>query len=656
MSQHRRELRQRMLAGGAAVLGLACLASVAGFVVGRKWPIETITRYFVPVLPDTASGWRSFATVTEARFEALRFQRGHELYIMGGFKNAQIQSSRRVEVVDLQTGAVTTRRDMPVGLSHTAALLHNDTVWIAGGFEGDHPGPVTARVWRYIPADDRWLEGPPLPEPRGGGAFVASGNRLHYIGGWLPDRNTDAEEHWVLLQGDSIWQSRAPLPMPRGHVAAVATDQYVWLFGGNVGHDPIPVDRAEVHRYDVLADRWESLPSMPLPLSHAEPSTLMLSHDVLLAGGRSRPTGTQNVGDLFAMRLRDGRWRNVGRLPVPMLGGIAVPWMDSIVLGLGTDIGDQPRSNRLWKGSLHQTWRPGAPMPLALGEVTAAVIGDELYVVGEGSSQTLAYELRMGRWRVIPGGNRPAPSGHHAGEVIGGRWYLFGGFESQSSGAVQIFDPETGTWQLGPPMPFAAGSSASAFIDGKVYVAGGVVGDRTTNRLAVFDPASNTWTEGPPMPKARNHAASATDGARLFIFGGRGPGSGDANEVANGFSDVQIFDPATGRWQVSDGSPDSPAPMPVGRGGGGKAVYVRGEFWVIGGETLNGPGATAQRTYNRTDIFDPRTNRWREGPRLNAARHGIFPVLWDDLVLVVGGGQEAGASASTLLELLWLGR
>jgi len=643
-----------MLAGGAAVCCLALLACAAGFVVGRKWPIETITRFFVPVLPDTSAGWQSFATLAEGRYEALRFQRGQELYIMGGFKNEKIQISRRVEVVDMKTGAVTTRGDMPVGLTHASALLVNDTVWIAGGFEGDHPGPATARVWRYVPADDQWLDGPPLPEPRAGGAFVASGDGFHYVGGWLPDRNTDATDHWVLLPGDSVWQSRAPLPVPRGHMAAVAIDQYLWIFGGNVGHDPIPVDRADVHRYDAWTDRWESMPPLPLSLSHAEPSTLLLSHDVLLAGGRSRPTGTQNVDGLFAMRISDGQWRNVGRLPLSMLGGIAVPWMDSIVVGLGSDIGEQPRSRRLWKGLLHNAWRPGAPMPVALGEVTAAVIGNELYVVGEGSLSTLAYDLRTGRWRVLPNGNRPAPGGHHAGEVIDGRWYLFGGFQGNSGGTVQIFDPTSSTWKLGPPMPFAAGSSASAFINGKVYVAGGVVGDRTTDRLAIFDPASNAWTEGPPMPKARNHAASATDGARLFVFGGRGPGSGDANVVANGYADVQIFDPSTGQWQVSDGTANSPAPMPVGRGGGGRAVYVRGEFWVIGGETLDGPGATKLRTYNRSDIFDPRTNRWREGPRLLAARHGIFPVLWDDLLLVAGGGPEAGASASALLELLWL--
>lgn len=37
-------------------------------------------------------------------------------------------------------------------------------------------------------------------------------------------------------------------------------------------------------------------------------------------------------------------------------------------------------------------------------------------------------------------------------------------------------------------MPFAAASSASAVIGDKMYVAGGVVDERTTNRAGVYDP------------------------------------------------------------------------------------------------------------------------------------------------------------------------
>jgi len=155
------------------------------------------------------------------------------------------------------------------------------------------------------------------------------------------------------------------------------------------------------------------------------------------------------------------------------------------------------------------------------------------------------------------------------------------------------------------------------------------------------------------MPRPRNHAASATDGARFYVFGGRGPGSGDSNVVADGYDDVQIYDPATNQWAVSDGRVGSPAPLPQARGGTGKAVFVNGEFWVIGGETRAGAGATPNGVYARVDIYDPKRNRWRVGPALTTARHGTFPVLHEGRLLLAGGGESAGYSATSSVEVLW---
>jgi N-acetylneuraminic acid mutarotase len=203
-------------------------------------------------------------------------------------------------------------------------------------------------------------------------------------------------------------------------------------------------------------------------------------------------------------------------------------------------------------------------------------------------------------------------------------------------------------------MPFATGSSSSAVIGGSIYVAGGIVGSSTTNRLARYTPATNSWSELAPMPQGRNHAASATDGTKFFVFGGRGPGSGDSNMVANGFNTVQIYNPATNTWVSSASAGSTIAPLPQARGGMGKAVFVNGEFFVIGGETATGAGATSNKVYNRVDIYNPSTNTWRLGPAMPTARHGIFPLLQSNKIYVAAGGVVAGASSSKILEILTL--
>ena len=127
---------------------------------------------------------------------------------------------------------------------------------------------------------------------------------------------------------------------------------------------------------------------------------------------------------------------------------------------------------------------------------------------------------------------------------------------------------------------------------------------------------------------------------------------GDHNELANGFDDVQIYDPATGAWTASGAGSSAPLPLPQARGGMGKAVFDGGEFWVFGGETLDGPGATGKGVYDRVDIYDPVSNRWRAGPPMPTGRHGIFPVLVGDRIYVVAGGVHSSTSASRVAEVL----
>jgi N-acetylneuraminic acid mutarotase len=297
-------------------------------------------------------------------------------------------------------------------------------------------------------------------------------------------------------------------------------------------------------------------------------------------------------------------------------------------------------------------WSSATPMPVALGEVASGLIAGKLYVVGEGSPVTLAYDTTARTWTSTGLATRPFPGNHHVAEVVGGKLYLFGGLGGGSEGKVQIYDPTTNQWTQGAPMPFAAGSSSSAVIGDHVYVSGGIVGSSTTAQAARYTPATNTWVNIAPMPQGRNHAAAESDGSKMFVFGGRGPGSGDGNVVANGFDTVQIYDPVTNTWVSSLDSGSTLKPLPQARGGMGTAVFTNGEFWVMGGETSTGAGATTDGVYNRVDVYNPTTNTWRSGPPMPTARHGIYPVLNGTQIHVAGGGVKSGFSSSTVHEVL----
>ena len=297
-------------------------------------------------------------------------------------------------------------------------------------------------------------------------------------------------------------------------------------------------------------------------------------------------------------------------------------------------------------------WEIGPGLPQPLGEVAAGWIGGHLYVVGEGVANTFALDILARTWddTLAP---RPFPGHHHSAETVDGLLYLIGGLDLGSEGKVQIYDPVADSWSAGADMPWAAGSVQTCVIDGKIYAAGGIVANATVDNCAVYDPVLDAWTNLASMApnKGRNHAAAATDGQRFFIFGGRGKGSGSGNFVANGFDDVQIYDPVTDTWEASFDVGSTLAPLPQFRGGMGKAVYYDGEFYVFGGETFNGPGATADDVYDRVDVYDPVANTWRLEAMMPTARHGIYPVLIESRMFLAGGGTKSGFSSSNKLEI-----
>lgn len=652
-------VQSRMRYALLVVAGLA-VAGVAGLAVGaelaRRWPLHALEKYLerfsIAIRP--IEPWSFRARAEQTRYESLTAVVDGRLLVFGGFDSPRLTVTARVDEYDPATDRWTRRADMPSLVTHANPVLRGGEIWIAGGFVGDHPGVATAEVWRYDPATDAWRPGPSLPGPRGGGGLgLAPDGSLHYFGGWLPDRYTDSPDHWRLAPGDSVWVAAAPFPSARGHFGTVSHGGFIYAIGGCRTHDPWPVDVALVHRYDPATDTWTELASLPMPLSHTEPSTFVYDGRIHVAGGRSQPTGRASVSEVMAYDPETDTWNFLAALPRGLLAPVAVPLGDHLFVTAGGEGGSNPASVQSWSMPLALPWRLAPPMPAALSEVAGGIIDGHLYLVGGEDGSTLVLNLGNGEWKAAGAARRRlATAHHHAAEVYQDELYLLGGIHGSSLDLVQIYNPARDDWRLGPPLPYATGSAASALIGDQIYLAGGIVGDTTTRQAVRLDLATGEWHAIAPMPRARNHTAAATDGHRLFVFGGRGPGSGDSNVVANGYDDVQIYDPATDSWTASGEGVDAPLPLPQARGGMGKAVYLNGEFYVFGGETLDGPGATPRNVYPRVDIYDPVANRWREGPPLPTARHGIFPAAWGPWIWVAGGGVQAGGSASTVVEVL----
>jgi len=293
-------------------------------------------------------------------------------------------------------------------------------------------------------------------------------------------------------------------------------------------------------------------------------------------------------------------------------------------------------------------WTSGPSMPDAVGEVAVGVIDGIMYIVGESTTKTYGYDIAAETW-VSNLTERPSTGDHHGSEVVDGKWYLIGGLSS-GGGAVQIYDPGSDTWSTGASMTWSGGSVATGVIDGEIYAVGGIVGSSTVANAAVYDPVGDSWTALPAMPTGINHAAASSDGEKLFVFGGRAGG----NNPQPGFSVIQTFDPVGGTWDSSDLPMSDLVPMPSGRGGTGSAVYIRGEFFIFGGETNDAgdPEATPLRVFPDVFVYDPADHTWRQSPDMLTPRHGMYPVKYGGRIFVAGGGINYGSSQSAILEIL----
>ncbi len=601
----------------------------------------------------TLFAWKTVQPAPLARFEAQGAVVNGKLYVIGGFYNSQIQATKHVDVYDLASNTWQRIADIPEAITHAPVVVDGATIYVLGGYVGDNPGGSTKHVWKLNTTTSTWSAGPDLPADRGGAGAAMLGRTIHFYGGATRTagqyNDTDRADHYVLNLDTGIWSSAANLPNPRNHLGGVALNGKVYAIGGQRERFESSGNQTQVDVYDPASNTWGRAANLPLGRGHITSSVFTVSGRIMVVGG------TVNGGDnglasddVLLYDPSTNVWLDLPPIPGIRKTPVASLSQNTLVVSTGAGYG---ATSATWTAPFPETWEVAAPLPTPLGEVAGGIIGNQLYLVGEGSSATLRYNLSTNTWSSPSAlAQRPFAGHHHTAEVYGGTLYLFGGLGS-GAGKVQIYTPGSNSWTLGADMPFAAGSSSSALIGGQIYVAGGIIGTSTTTRLARYNPATNTWAELATMPQGRNHAAAATDGSQLYIFGGRGPGSGDGNTVANGYNTVQIYTPATNTWQSSQSSGSTMAPLPQARGGAGRAVYHNSEFYVLGGETLDGAGATDQNVYSRVDIYSPVLNRWRLGTSLPTARHGIFPLLIGGRIYVAGGGTQAGYSSSNKLEI-----
>jgi non-specific serine/threonine protein kinase len=289
--------------------------------------------------------------------------------------------------------------------------------------------------------------------------------------------------------------------------------------------------------------------------------------------------------------------------------------------------------------SVSAGWTTRTPMLTERLEMASAVLDGRVYLIGglSASGATLdvveVYDPAADAWS--PGPAHPVPIHHPMAAVLDGVLYVAGGYGPSGAATRRVHRLGPEGWEPVARLPLARAAGTMVALGGRLLLAGGIdlSGDIAREMLA-YDPGADAWTvlDGPPTP--REHLGGAVADGRFLTVGGR--------VARQQLGAVEAWDAVSSAWQPL-------AELPTPRAGLGVAPTCDGGLVAIGGEDIRG---IDDRTFPEVEAWEPVTGTWTSWQPLPTGRHGVAVASVGSTVLVIGGGAQAGLSASGTVEAL----
>lgn len=191
-------------------------------------------------------------------------------------------------------------------VSHSATLLSNGTVLVAGGFNGS---TTVATAELYFPAGGTWSGTGPMTFARSGHtATLLANGRVLVAGGAASGGRLDSTELYDPVAG--TWSRPGDMGTARtAHIAVRLQNGKVLVAGGNNGP---PFASAEL--FDPASGTWS--PTGSMTAARSEHSAVLLpSGKVLVAGGTGTGGGTLASAEVY--NPATGTWSPVGGMGTP---------------------------------------------------------------------------------------------------------------------------------------------------------------------------------------------------------------------------------------------------------------------------------------------------------------------------------------------------
>ena len=312
-------------------------------------------------------------------------------------------------------------------------------------------------------------------------------------------------------------------------------------------------------------------------------------------------------------------------------------------------------------------WPQKADMPTARSCFSTSVVDAKIFAIGgrvllerdEFGDTELStvemYDPETDTWERKA--NMPTARSGVSVSVVDGKIYAIGGEtikkiayhkswtnETKELPTVEMYDPVTDTWTQKADMPTPR-KTKTCVVDGKIYAIGGSGFDLTSNNhwqlatVEVYDPTTDAWAKAKSMNHTRYDAALSVVNGEIYAMGGTGWPL--IEDQSNSYlSSVEVFNPETNRWQERT---EMIAPK-----AGHAASVTDGKIYVTGGYLWKDKEFKHLSTI---EIYDPTTDRWTQEPDMLMGKSGHASEVIDGQIYIFGGNSDVAQGPLTSVEV-----